>query len=32
MYFIENEEKLKIQGIFRKAGFISEQNILLEHI
>ena len=31
-YFLEKEDKLKIQGIFRKSGFISELNILVEHL
>ena len=31
-YFLEKEDKLKIQGIFRKSGNISEINILVEHL
>ena len=28
-YFLEKEDRLKIQGIFRKSGDISEINILV---
>ena len=31
-YFLEKEDRLKIQGIFRKSGYTSEINILVEHL